>query len=739
MLPLTRMRERGPGGEGLPGSTPAPTLESPLAAVRGEGARGRGGLRLALLLLAAVLAATATMFGRQRTPAAPPISSNVIAVLPFSYHGSGESRALEEGIVRLLSTNLDGAGELRSVDARALLSVVEHTGADISDPTSGRALAERFGAGLYVLGHIVEAGGRLRITAVIYERTGPPGGAPLEQVTVEGESEQLFPLVDELTTKLLAHRSREPRVRIAQLAALTTNSLSALRSFLDGEQHYRRGRYGEAVEAFRQAVRLDSTFALAYYRMSTAAIWVSDWEAEKAGRRGAMRFRERLAPRDRQVVEAWDRYSRAPTAEVEQLYEMLIARNPDDVEAWFQLGEARFHWKPMLGYPVLEAREPFERVLSYEPNNAAALIHLLRLAAIERDTARFDALFERVRRLDPSWDQLLELEALHAYTFGDRAAQAQLRHRLAAVDAEVRVRILNSVATYTGDLEGTAELARQLSGLASEPRWTAAMHILLAQLEVGRGRWHAASEELAALERLRPSWATHQRGALGTLPFLRLSAAELEAIRSDIARMTTSSANPLVDAEWDQPAVMYAPGQLYLLGLLSVRRGDPVAALRYAGELERQTAPVDAEHGQIFAQLLRAEVARAGGQMADALRAIGETPLSAGTMSTVSWRLANAHERFLRAELLQALGRDEEALQRYASFPAPSAYDLHYLAPSHLHRAEIYERRGEKEKATEHYRRFIELWKDADPELQPLVRQARERLRYINSQVAIEK
>ncbi len=174
--------------------------------------------------------------------------------------------------------------------------------------------------------------------------------------------------------------------------------------------------------------------------------------------------------------------------------------------------------------------------------------------------------------------------------------------------------------------------------------------------------------------------------------------------------------------------MMYAPGQLYLLGLLSARRLDPVAALRYAGELERQPSPIDAAHGSVFARLLRAEVARVGGQTADALRQIGETPVSATILSTVAWRSANPHERYLRAELLAALGREEEALRWYASFPAPSAYDVYYLAPSHLRRAEIHERRGERQRAAEHYRRFVELWGNADPELQPLVREARRRL-----------
>ena len=51
-----------------------------------------------------------------------------------------------------------------------------------------------------------------------------------------------------------------------------------------------------------------------------------------------------------------------------------------------------------------------------------------------------------------------------------------------------------------------------------------------------------------------------------------------------------------------------------------------------------------------------------------------------------------------------------------------------FLAGSHKRLAELYDERGEREKARSHYAKFVELWKDADPELQPLVRAARERL-----------
>jgi hypothetical protein len=46
--------------------------------------------------------------------------------------------------------------------------------------------------------------------------------------------------------------------------------------------------------------------------------------------------------------------------------------------------------------------------------------------------------------------------------------------------------------------------------------------------------------------------------------------------------------------------------------------------------------------------------------------------------------------------------------------------------------AQMYDAKGDTAKAIEHYRDFTELWKDADPVLQPRVRAARERLRLLS-------
>ena len=60
----------------------------------------------------------------------------------------------------------------------------------------------------------------------------------------------------------------------------------------------------------------------------------------------------------------------------------------------------------------------------------------------------------------------------------------------------------------------------------------------------------------------------------------------------------------------------------------------------------------------------------------------------------------------------------------FAGTPA----ELHYLAPSHLLRAEIQQRLGNKDLAAEQYSRFIALWRSCDPQLRPVVEGAKTQL-----------
>jgi tetratricopeptide (TPR) repeat protein len=87
-----------------------------------------------------------------------------------------------------------------------------------------------------------------------------------------------------------------------------------------------------------------------------------------------------------------------------------------------------------------------------------------------------------------------------------------------------------------------------------------------------------------------------------------------------------------------------------------------------------------------------------------------------------------------RAEVFTELGDLRRAAAMYEMIE-PSRFSselvqsadpgLALLARSYLARGRVYEQLGERAKAAAAYEQFVALWKDADPALQPQVREAR--------------
>jgi tetratricopeptide (TPR) repeat protein len=95
--------------------------------------------------------------------------------------------------------------------------------------------------------------------------------------------------------------------------------------------------------------------------------------------------------------------------------------------------------------------------------------------------------------------------------------------------------------------------------------------------------------------------------------------------------------------------------------------------------------------------------------------------------------VAEVSDRFLRAELLHQLGRDDEAIGWYRSIAERASYELMYVAPAERQLGAIYAARGNRAAAREHYGRFIDLWRNADPELQPVVAEAERALAAVDA------
>jgi hypothetical protein len=73
-------------------------------------------------------------------------------------------------------------------------------------------------------------------------------------------------------------------------------------------------------------------------------------------------------------------------------------------------------------------------------------------------------------------------------------------------------------------------------------------------------------------------------------------------------------------------------------------------------------------------------------------------------------------------------------LTQYAEMTGSSRIfvDRYYLAPALFRLGELYENAADAKHATEYYGRFIDLWRNADPELQPRVTDAQARIARLN-------
>jgi tetratricopeptide (TPR) repeat protein len=78
-------------------------------------------------------------------------------------------------------------------------------------------------------------------------------------------------------------------------------------------------------------------------------------------------------------------------------------------------------------------------------------------------------------------------------------------------------------------------------------------------------------------------------------------------------------------------------------------------------------------------------------------------------------------------------GEPDSAIAHYTKFlasrdPLRIVYDATFRASSEKRLGELYEAKGDTANAIAHLSAFVKLWKRADPELQPAVRDAQQRL-----------
>jgi tetratricopeptide (TPR) repeat protein len=674
------------------------------------------------------------MRGAETDTNTPSVARSSVAVMPFTVRGETDVAGLGEGMVDLLSSRLDGAGSLRSVDPRAMLTFIRQQGWQSGDLARSREIAKHFGAGLFILGNVFQSTDRVNISAALYESNG--AADPVATASVDGEESLILTLVDDLTTQLLKEQLERDGTAAVELGSLTTRSYPALKAYLEGESAFRaaahhadRENQERAARAYQKAVAEDSTFALAWYRLAEIAdrAMVTDVDAGLAVDR-ALEHSEGLSEHDQLHFRALRAKFDDNIDEAEQTYQTILGLAPECLDATVSLSHLRHYEGWRQGEPISDGRAILERAVTLDPENRDCLFRLGWMDAFDGDWAGCEEAYRRMY----GDDMPVELATMVAFGSGAREDEAAVFEKLKSAPDFRKLSAVFHVAVFTDDLDGARELSSVLiEGERSDESKTLG-RLILAHIEIASGRWNAAKQELATVASFNPALAIEYKALFAAHPFLDVAASERQAILDEL-RAWDASDVPMSTSRlpWISSHDGFHPVfKTYLTGLLEISLGNYEVGSTLASELEQtRCAPADTTLGPDLAQALRGMSAMRQGQSEKALEELAEAKyqVSFGKQigSLIHFR---SLQRYLRAELLSETGRSEEAVSWFSSFAWSASFEYIYKAPALLRRAQICERLDQTEQAAEYYARFIGLWQNCDPPLRPAVDEARARL-----------
>jgi tetratricopeptide (TPR) repeat protein len=544
----------------------------------------------------------------------PPLDTNRIVIVPFRTSGPDSSvKYLGEGVVDLIAPMLTGEGGPAAVDSRTAISTWNRiTHGREGTVEDARQVGRELGAGLILSGSVVETGGKLTITGNVIPGNG---GNPRALVSVTAPSDSVDQLLDRFVRQLLV---RQSGVTETSIAAITSQSLPAIRAYLSGRAAYRNADEDGAIENFTRALDIDSTFALAALDLTIATgkilraqtcrlntntcrvfslvpgLSATERTDDLFNRavRIAWANRSRLGPRDLPLLDALrgKNYPRENSArETMAALQRAVAAAPDRPETHYLLGILLLYQGPALGVPDSRSRAAvaFQNATKLDSSYLAPLARMVDVAAFVRDTAQLRVAGIHYLARDSVGPTADYVRWVVAAGTNDVVAQQKLRARLRAFSRTTLEHIFLT-SQMAGLAVGDADTATQiLAETATDPIEKSVVFRRGELLALNEGQPARAHDLLVKVAQLR---------APGTSPLLFSIPAALfddgnRALADSQARnreeqMARDTLRPMGPNEV-RPASM----TLSVLSLWYLDRGDTARARQAADWLRRHAQP----------------------------------------------------------------------------------------------------------------------------------------------------
>ncbi len=546
-----------------------------------------------------------------------------------------------------------------------------------------REIATREGIKAVIDGSLLGVGGRYVIAMrLVSAQTGEELATFRE--TADNQSE-LLPTVDRLAKQVRAKigESLKNVQSAPPLEQVTTSSLEALKKYVQGVKLIGEdGDFARGSALLEEAVTLDTGFAMAYRKLGVE--YGNRELREKAGEyyEKAYAHRDRLSDPERLLL----------------------------LGSYYQLGKNQDGAKSMAAY---------EQLIELQPNNTPALNNLSSALLYLHQYARAETLLTRAIKVGP-------VASVHY----ENLARAQI----------LQGKLDSAKATYDRCEEHFPRNIRC-------PAWKIVLPMI-------RGQYDSAGVQLARLEPQIADLATRSQDVFFQADFARVHGKIRDAKRlndraSDLATQAGIGGMVLYSAMADafdvawflgdsaralrimdeglarDPIGKLAMSEAPYVGVIDLYAitGRPDRARSIMAEWDGRRATAASIRDSTSAHQMRGYIALGAKQYAQAqseLRAADQVgcPICDAAMLARAYDLdgkadsaITVYERFLNTPTLER-----------------TSADAMFLPAVHKRLGELYEAKGQHDKALSHYRAFIDLWKDADPELQPKVTDAKQRV-----------
>ena len=668
----------------------------------------------ALIVAAVVIAVVIALLILPSQKAAPLLSDKPSLAVPYFENNTGDENLeyLRSGLSEWIIIDLSQSKYINVLSGDKIFSILKKLNLLEAKKLSSEDLEKIVSQGRvdHILkGSFIKIGESFVITAMLQK---PQTGEVISSIEARCSGEEEIPeKIDELTKKIKTDLNLT-RKQIAsdidrEVGKITTSSPEAFKQYMEGWKYHQQFRYDKSLEYMKKAIAEDPNFAMAYRTMSWAYRWQGMFPEQRDSLKKAYELKDRASERERYLIEG-DYYQivEKNLDKAIDSYETLIEIYPNDILGNFNLAQV-----------YIEQLEEWDK----------AIPPLEVLVKNREEAIWIYTYLGRAYTAKGLYDKVTELYRFYLDNFPeDLRVQAGLA--------------FNYILLGEYDL-GLLEYEKALSSLPQK----FGLSMMKGVIEVLKGNLDKAEKEIQkVLEDKTPGAQISGMESLMALYNLQGKFIKVEKLIEE-AKVLMNKTGPEI---WQMRNYHHSRAMIYL------KTGRNQEALQeydklwdIAVEMEDLDSQIETLEGKVIAYLKLKEMDRAQ-EATDELKALLEKKVNKKLMRHY-YRLAGLieceKENFSTAiiHLEKAVSLISVGLQNMSPDsiePLASAYyragDMNRAreeyekitritmgrlesgdtyAKSFYMLGKINENLGKKTRAIEHYEKFLDLWKDADP------------------------